>query len=485
MSNSEQNWRPQVTAEDFLQQSEKRLQFESRRPRLNRAADLVGPGISAYTRRLDDFDDDLATYDGYFSALADAANGPVAADLTGFVSSDEFFGGIQTFWTVDCEDGPTVYNRSFCRAPDDPTIITYSDWVEGAGGGGTPDDTGWIDATLENSWTNDGFPYANTRYRRTGGIVYLGGAAVPGSLTDTIFTLPIEFRPDFDLRLVVQVDARRTSNQIAPSSPTAHTHDVQVASTVCHILTTGEVSIESTIATWVSFETLLFVVDGAEAGGIGPPGPPGPPGGPSVPEFLTVAIASTGNLAQVLGAVEAPQTETIEVFWDGIELEPTTYSYDSGTDTLTITDPGWHVGDLVWIRWYETSPSLVGANGTNGEGIAPFSVGGVLAPQIFSMALPITRNCNVQEVIATVGDGSTGAPVVIDILRGTLGGAGPVTLFTAGVNRPSVPAGSGLQYDSGVPALAVLSVGEYLLVQIVSVGSTYAGAHLVVMVVTD
>jgi hypothetical protein len=55
---------------------------------------------------------------------------------------------------------------------------------------------------------------------------------------------------------------------------------------------------------------------------------------------------------------------TIVVLWDGVQLLPSEYSLVG--DTLTITNPGWHVGDKVWVRYSVSSDILQGPEGPSG-----------------------------------------------------------------------------------------------------------------------
>jgi hypothetical protein len=81
-------------------------------------------------------------------------------------------------------------------------------WVQTAG------DTGWIAATLVNSWVNFGGAYMVAQYRRRNGIVQVeglvsGGASVPGQ---TVFTLPAGFRPAAYIVRPVSIPGTATAN---------------------------------------------------------------------------------------------------------------------------------------------------------------------------------------------------------------------------------------------------------------------------------
>lgn len=178
MSNAEKNWRPQTTGADYFQQAEKRLQFEERRPRINRPADLVGPGIDAYARALDDLDDALATFNGYYSALGTAANNPAGVPLIGMVTNDVDLGGMQVFWPVGFSYGTgTRYERVFYRGGDDSSVTIFGSWVTIAPY--IPNDSGWQTLAL----ATDSLPVTGEtpKFRRSNNVLYFQGKAKPSS----------------------------------------------------------------------------------------------------------------------------------------------------------------------------------------------------------------------------------------------------------------------------------------------------------------
>lgn len=58
-------------------------------------------------------------------------------------------------------------------------------------------DSGWLNATLENSWVNFGGSFATAQYRKIGSLVELRGVIKDGTSTDgtTMLTLPAGYRP--------------------------------------------------------------------------------------------------------------------------------------------------------------------------------------------------------------------------------------------------------------------------------------------------
>lgn len=119
----ERDWRQQVDAGDYFGAQKKHLAMESRRPSPRSLADLAGPGIGARAQRLTDFNEELATLDGFFSAVAGTPNAPNGTDpFVGFISSDATLGGVQIFTSLTT--GQT-YRRTFLRNVNDPDWVTW------------------------------------------------------------------------------------------------------------------------------------------------------------------------------------------------------------------------------------------------------------------------------------------------------------------------------------------------------------------------
>lgn len=120
-----ENWRTGTNAEDYFSHQQKRLALEQRRPVIRKASDLVGPGIDASAVRITDFNDALATFNGFFSAEGSALNAPANEDMTGWTSVDSELGGVQYFTGLVSGNR---YIRTFRRAPFDPETITWAAW---------------------------------------------------------------------------------------------------------------------------------------------------------------------------------------------------------------------------------------------------------------------------------------------------------------------------------------------------------------------
>lgn len=138
-----ENWRTAVDAQDYLGQQKKKIETEQRRPVMRRASDLVGPGIAPGAVMVTDWNDKLATYNGYYSSGnasgiypgASAANGPqldvVHGSLdfhpyTATVVSDPVLGGRQIL--TDLITG-VEYKRTFLRNPSDASFLIFGAWT--------------------------------------------------------------------------------------------------------------------------------------------------------------------------------------------------------------------------------------------------------------------------------------------------------------------------------------------------------------------
>jgi hypothetical protein len=84
--------------------------------------------------------------------------------------------------------------------------------------------------------------------------------------------------------------------------------------------------------------------------------------GASIPYLVEMDVPSETDIVVELEANAVPLT--IVVLWDGVQLLPSEYSLVG--DTLTITNPGWHVGDKVWVRYSVSSDILQGPEGPSG-----------------------------------------------------------------------------------------------------------------------
>jgi hypothetical protein len=124
----EKNWREDVDAETYFGHQQKQVTLADRRPVIRTASDLVGPGIDSNTVRITDFNDLLATFNGYFSSEPGANAAPNATDsFVGVVISDAEMGGRQEFTGLT---SGIEYSRTFKRSPVDPEALAWTPWTE-------------------------------------------------------------------------------------------------------------------------------------------------------------------------------------------------------------------------------------------------------------------------------------------------------------------------------------------------------------------
>jgi hypothetical protein len=102
-------------------------------------------------------------------------------------------------------------------------------------------DSGWINLTLLNGFTNFGTPYGTARYRKKAGVVYLEAAVKQGASNTVMAQLPVGFRPAGMLSFVV-------------STNSATVGWVQIA-------TNGDVMAASINTTFTSLSGIVFVVE--------------------------------------------------------------------------------------------------------------------------------------------------------------------------------------------------------------------------------
>ena len=149
-------------------------------------------------------------------------------------------------------------------------------------------------------------------------------------------------------------------------------------------------------------------------------------------------------------------------------------------------------GDLLAHDGSQYQPLTVGANGemliadsdeANGvkwgdiAGGIGFYIDDVLAVETEAMTFLARTDMVVEDVILSVDTAPTGANLVIDIhVNGT-------TIFTTQANRPTITAGN-TSGDSVAPDVTAITAGQKVTLEIDTVGSTYGGKNLSVLVRT-
>lgn len=257
------------------------------------------------------------------------------------------------------------------------------------------------------------------------------------------------------------------SHHLASESPTSSSVTV----------VTGDTSTTST--TNVVIQTEVIASDNVVAVEVlaGIQGPPGVDG------IIGVDGKSAYEIAVENGFVGTEEEWLLEIEGeDGREVEV----QNSGTfiQWRYVGDPTWT--DIISIASITGSSGSDGADGSDGvdgaaginaNEIAPFSVGGTLAVQAYSLRIYATRNVTISSVRASCGTAPTGASLKVDVNKnGT-------TIFTNQANRPEIAIGANT--DTSVPDVTALVDGDYLTFDIDQVGSTVAGSDLVIQVVAN
>lgn len=92
-----QSWRIPVNFEMWTQQIEKRLMRQERRAVVTNASQILGPGAGPYAILVNDWNDEVATFNGIYHSEPGAVNGP--DDLLSLVGDYYWLG--ETFGTED------------------------------------------------------------------------------------------------------------------------------------------------------------------------------------------------------------------------------------------------------------------------------------------------------------------------------------------------------------------------------------------------
>lgn len=125
--------------------------------------------------------------------------------------------------------------------------------------GGDELDGVWQTPTLENAWANYGGAWANARFMRKNGVVYVQGLVALGADGTDILTLPAGFRPSADL--IFSCDIYSMSTTSAGSTP--HTHNAPYVGTRVNVHADGTVSLPAVASfsldtTYLSLSGITF-----------------------------------------------------------------------------------------------------------------------------------------------------------------------------------------------------------------------------------
>jgi hypothetical protein len=111
-----------------------------------------------------------------------------------------------------------------------------------------------------------------------------------------------------------------------------------------------------------------------------------------------------------------------------------------------------------------------------------FSQAGTLVIRTGALQFPVPFACTITSVIARVGTASAGSSVTVDVNKGSSGAA--TSIFSSAGAQPTIAAGSKLSNTatSFTAGAATLAAGDYLTVDIDSVGTTTPASDLTVVI---
>lgn len=132
--------RTMLTMDDWMRDQERRVLHESRRPSIHNAAALMGPGLAAHTVQIDDWNDDITAFNGFFYSEPGARNSPdVDKFWMGYVlANDENYGYMRVYEYRPEPDAPDIPIVSYVRtfAALSGSLRTFGQWRIGGAGGG-------------------------------------------------------------------------------------------------------------------------------------------------------------------------------------------------------------------------------------------------------------------------------------------------------------------------------------------------------------
>ncbi len=205
--------------------------------------------------------------------------------------------------------------------------------------------------------------------------------------------------------------------------------------------------------------------------------------------YDTIHLSGDSNANLIQGNVFVPKTTANQPRY-GINISASTCDDNvvvgnylgiaADYATLPLNDAGTNT-----VIQYPSDPVL-GSNITDGtsgstpgqqSNIIPFSEGGTLTTGTGVSKIPFTLDATIVSVQLAVDTSPTDADLIVDVNKNA------VTIFTTQGNRPTVPAADadGVGAEA-TPDITSITAGEFLTVDIDQIGSTIAGADLVVSV---
>lgn len=124
--------------------------------------------------------------------------------------------------------------------------------------------------------------------------------------------------------------------------------------------------------------------------------------------------------------------------------------------------------------WNGTTWVPVEAGSTSS--LLTYTVPGTLVAGVGTIRLPIPVALVIESVIVSVATAPTGADILVDVHKnGT-------TIFSTQGDRPSIAAGTNVSSVKTPTSATSLAPGDYLTIDVDQIGSTEAGADLVVVI---
>lgn len=143
-------------------------------------------------------------------------------------------------------------------------------------------------------------------------------------------------------------------------------------------------------------------------------------------------------------------------------------------DTFTNGFQTWKWNGSTWDLTTVQGP--IGPTGPAGINIVNYTYSGTLSVTTGTSRWYSPTTLTISNVIVSVGTAPTGASVLVDVNKNGS------TIFSTQANRPTITA-TNFADTSSIPDTVALAQGDYLTVDIDQVGSTVAGADLVVQIV--
>lgn len=131
-----QSWRIPTDFTMWMQQIEKRIMRQERRPSITNATQILGPGAGPYAVLVNDWNDEACTFNGIFYSEPGALNAPDAA----FPAQSTRYWMGETFGTEDkygfqrltrfrlSPDGPGSWNEYRRRFYPTGDLYAYTAW---------------------------------------------------------------------------------------------------------------------------------------------------------------------------------------------------------------------------------------------------------------------------------------------------------------------------------------------------------------------